>query len=562
MKQPAESFKKSKKNNPRICSGCGTQVIAGGEASGSLFSTGVEAVSKTASKKAARKARYADLGESNNFLCQRCKNLKKNDIWAAYDAIADVDAKIFTKQLGHIVSRRRFGMCIVVADSTDAEHSAPKNLRQSIGNLPCVLVLSKCDLLPRMESRDVTTLVRSVRRVSRITVIKTFAVSAHTGVGILDLAEYLLLNLGGRDIFCVGAANVGKSTLVQKLANTITPNIFVKGNARKAQRRKKDMSNVSVTASHLPGTTLQAVRVPCFASDRHALWDTPGIIQRKAVQYNLFPPHLMEPLTRAQPIQLAEKFRVRQGESILIEAAWMDSQGTQDEDGTENIDTAFSDGHETAIPPLSRTCVLGRVDIVRVKEGRDILIRPFLHPSLRVRVVKTEIAPSTANIPDHHIKYVQSRMRKAFPEDLITSRPLSAFISPDHPKGELIPTDKEKDSLGERVYMDLCFASLGWLSMTHRDTFTLIPWCVEGSVFSKRRALYPMNISETDVEDQRLEWAEEIEHLDSEEASRKLHDASKIGRKNSGTTNISEGRNDNLFDDGEFIYDDEDEWYV
>ena len=26
------------------------------------------------------------------------------------------------------------------------------------------------------------------------------------------------------------------------------------------------------------GTTLQAIRVPCFSSHRHALWDTPGIL--------------------------------------------------------------------------------------------------------------------------------------------------------------------------------------------------------------------------------------------------------------------------------------------
>jgi hypothetical protein len=36
-----------------------------------------------------------------------------------------------------------------------------------------------------------------------------------------------------------------------------------------------------------PGTTLQAVCIPCFSLDRHALWDTPGIISKERRQ--LFP---------------------------------------------------------------------------------------------------------------------------------------------------------------------------------------------------------------------------------------------------------------------------------
>lgn len=257
VQQPG--LKKKKKGGPRICSGCGTQVISG-DSGGSLFSTGEDAIKNTSlSKKQAKKARYADLGEfGNNFLCNRCKALQKNNIWEAYDAIQDVDSEIFVKQLGHIVSRRRFGMCLIVADATDPEHSAPKNVRRSIGKVPCVLVLTKCDLMPRMQKRDMRNIKQCIQKITGMNFFGTFAVSAHTGSGILEFSEFLLKNIRGRDVFCVGSANVGKSTLVQRLAATIAPNIYMRGSSYKANKRKKTLQDIPVTASNLPGTTLQA----------------------------------------------------------------------------------------------------------------------------------------------------------------------------------------------------------------------------------------------------------------------------------------------------------------
>ena len=38
-------------------------------------------------------------------LCQRCKSLQSGNVFQAYDALKDVDAKVFSSQLEHIVSR-------------------------------------------------------------------------------------------------------------------------------------------------------------------------------------------------------------------------------------------------------------------------------------------------------------------------------------------------------------------------------------------------------------------------------------------------------------------------
>jgi len=571
------SKSKSTTQKTRICSGCGTAVLYGQgkeEYGGQIFSTGTAAVDSTASKKAAKKARFFDFGDPknpSNFLCQRCKQLKGNDIWSAYDAIRDVDASVFQAQLKHIVGRRKFGMCIVTADATDPEHSAPKHLRRSIGRLPVILVLTKADLVPRLDKRrDVRHLANKIKSITGNKFIETFRVSAVTGAGIFDLAEYLLHNIGGRDVFVVGAANVGKSTLVQRLAQEITPNIYLKDIRTAAKRKKKMTDELHVTASHLPGTTLQAVRVPCFPSTRHALWDTPGMIQTKAIQYSLFPPHLMEPLARAERIGLVDSFRVRAGQSILIEAAWMDEfeEGLDDDDDHDDIyagDYIEKDVAE-GTPKMNTSCVLGRLDIVDIPHGqtgrgRSILVRPFLHPSLRVRVVTTnDQVPEHAKIPQHYIRRIESRMGKKFPEESATSHPLVAFTTSQNPEGLIEPTEKDRNHDG-RVYMDISFASLGWLAIAmHNEdsTFTIKPWCVKGSVFSKRRGLYPMNLSEDDVIDSQKEMLEEAAYLKTDEARRRLGQAAKEGTKMSGASR--EEHDEGRFE-SEIWLDSDDEWY-
>jgi ribosome biogenesis GTPase A len=190
----------------------------------------------------------------------------------------------------------------MVVDATDPEHSAIKRLRECIGKkTPVWIAINKIDLVPRMSPGDTRKLRMRIENISEKKCIKCFPVSAKTGAGVFELAEAMLANLRGQDVFVVGSANVGKSSLVQRMTLTIAQgNLRFKG--RQGAKRRDMLKDIVVTGSHLPGTTLQAVRVPCFPSVKHALWDTPGIINKKALQYSLFPAHLMEPLARPEPV--------------------------------------------------------------------------------------------------------------------------------------------------------------------------------------------------------------------------------------------------------------------
>ena len=520
-----QSSKVSKKGS-RLCSGCGVEVMQSKDGRQNVgMIAGEEAVGETgASKTKQKKLRYLDVSDigASSFLCDRCKALKKDNVWKAYDVLYDVSPEVFSKQLRHIIGRRRFGLCVLVVDSTDPEHSAMKNLRKSIGKVPCILVFTKIDLVPRMSHIDQKALMSKISRLTGgAQFIACYGVSSVTGKGIVDLAEGLLSRLGGRDVFVVGSANVGKSTLVQKLAVVIADAVYMKG--RRGQRRRDLAHNLGVTGSHLPGTTLQAVRIPCFSKPGHALWDTPGIINAKAIQYSIFPSHLMEPLARPEAIPIPTKENglsgdLYPGDTLLIEADWM-------EEGKDE-----------------GPCVLARLDVAEIERGRSVHSRAFLHPSLRVRVVPTEKAPDHATIPKSFIQEINRRMQNTKIRDEY-SMLLKPFIAPDIPEGKVIPKESEWNDYAGRFFMDICFASLGWISLAHNSKFAVIPHVVEGSIFSKRRSLYPLNIDQFQEEEQ------EEEFQDEDLIQRRLRDAAREGRH-------SFQKRESFAD-----FDDDDDWY-
>lgn len=449
------------KSNSKLCTGCGVEVIKGAGDGQSAIMSGEDALdgrSKTASKK----DRYLDVTDSRNsgFLCARCKSLRTGSITKAYDALQDVAPSVFLKQLQYIVGRRKFAMCIAVVDATDPEHSAPKVLRKAIGNTPVLMVISKIDLLPNWNRHVQLDLGRRIlKAMGAQSFVATYGVSSMTAEGIDDLAEFVLQNVKGRDMFVVGAANVGKSTLTQTLAASIAEKVKTKH--RSAKKRLAGLESLSVTASHLPGTTLQAVRIPCFNKPGHALWDTPGLINARALQYSIFPSHLMEPLTRPEPIvDGAFVGFVDSGQSVLIEANWT------------------GDAEE----PL----ILGRIDITT---ARSLKAHSFLHPSVRVRIVPTQEAPDRAIIPESHVEEVHRAMNVPKAENKVFSKRLLPFSQKGNPLGIVTPRDDYRTPIN-RIMMDLVFASVGWINFNSPQSFEMIPHCVEGSVYSHRKSLF------------------------------------------------------------------------
>ena len=128
---------------------------------------------------------------------------------------------------------------------------------------------------------------------------------------------------GRRNVVVCGAASVGKSTLINVLAREVL-RLSHQGNKLSHHIAAKGL--VELTESELPGTTLGAIDVKCFASLHQSLYDTPGVVQPHAISYSLFPAHLMGPLRAPAPLAPRRALQMRAGDALLLEAAWMDER--------------------------------------------------------------------------------------------------------------------------------------------------------------------------------------------------------------------------------------------
>jgi ribosome biogenesis GTPase A len=497
--------KKSKSNLPKLCSGCGVEMVSSSSFSSSKMATGEDALFSARTKRQEKKARYADILDKDTTsatnLCQRCVALQSGNIMDAYDALKDVDASVFMNQLSHVVSRRTFGLCVVVVDATDPEFSSVSNLRDAIKSTPAILAINKVDLLPQQmnkyELNYIKSRIESGKRRTRV--LAAYAVSAQNGLGMVELAKGILSNLGGKDVFVVGSANVGKSTLVKSLASLLSRTLRFEGkNKFMDDKRRNILQNLNVTQSHLPGTTLQAVRIPCFPSVRHALWDTPGIINSSALAYSLFPSHFMEELAYPTKIDIPtrenrRRIKVRKGYSILIEAGWITNDA-----GDEEQLLNHSNSNDTT---SSSFFTLARLDIVE-DDGHEVEVLAFIPSCLNIRLVRTDRAPTDATIPEKHVKKVQRLVGDNYHIDAKVSRPLVIFKGSGGGSSSSLEDgvvnfhcdEYDNESISGWIRRDIVFASLGWIMLTHRRPFSVKPWCVKDSRWSKRRSWFPSNL--------------------------------------------------------------------
>lgn len=188
-------------------------------------------------------------------ICQRCFRIKNyNDA----SSVA-IDQDDFLRLLGGIAATN--SLVVHIVDLFDFEGSLISGLQRFVGNNPVLLVVNKIDLLPRVTNWNrLRNWVQKQARASGLKVADVVLCSARRNIGFDRVVSAIADMRGDRDVYVVGATNVGKSTLVNRLIS--------------------DYSDLGreLTVSRYPGTTLDAVHIPL--EDGRSIIDTPGIVYK------------------------------------------------------------------------------------------------------------------------------------------------------------------------------------------------------------------------------------------------------------------------------------------
>ena len=192
--------------------------------------------------------------EENNLVCKRCFRLKN------YNEVSDVElgAEDFYKLIKTL--SKKDGLIVKVVDIFDFSGSWIEDVIDIVGNNKAiVLVANKLDLLPKsVKQNKIKQWLFKMLKAKGIKVKDVLLISAIKNHGIEEAAARIDELRNGKDVYIIGATNVGKSTFINKLIELTTGD-----------------KNV-ITTSHFPGTTLGMIEIPLDRAT--SIYDTPGII--------------------------------------------------------------------------------------------------------------------------------------------------------------------------------------------------------------------------------------------------------------------------------------------
>lgn len=192
--------------------------------------------------------------EENNLVCKRCFRLKN------YNEVSDVElgAEDFYKLIKTL--SKKDGLIVKVVDIFDFSGSWIEDVIDIVGNnKDIVLVANKLDLLPKsVKQNKIKQWLFKMLKAKGIKVKDVLLISAIKNHGIEEAAVRIDELRNGKDVYIIGATNVGKSTFINKLIELTTGD-----------------KNV-ITTSHFPGTTLGMIEIPLDRAT--SIYDTPGII--------------------------------------------------------------------------------------------------------------------------------------------------------------------------------------------------------------------------------------------------------------------------------------------
>ena len=187
---------------------------------------------------------------------------------------------------------------VALIDLFDFGGSVLRELDGIAGENPVILAANKADLMPSQMGKN--RIENWVRRELEYMGVQSIAniggavrlVSCKTGDGVasmMEKAKELADEIGG-DIYVVGAANAGKSTLINYILSRDNKEDKPPMKSKKLRAGNRNKLKGALTTSPLPGTTLKFIKIDL--GDGLHLYDTPGLLVPGTITQLLTPDEL------------------------------------------------------------------------------------------------------------------------------------------------------------------------------------------------------------------------------------------------------------------------------
>ena len=213
--------------------------------------------------------------ELAEIYCRRCFRLRH------YNEVSDVELTDddFLRMLNEISSKD--ALVVNVVDTFDFNGTLIAGMQRFSGKNPLIIVGNKEDLMPNVINNGKIRQWMTERiHEAGLRPKEVVLISAKRSESVKELMKIIDKERKGRDVYVVGATNVGKSTLINQVINIAT--------------ESKDM----ITTSYFPGTTLGSIEIPL--DDGSHLIDTPGVIHRSNLTHFLTGKELKQIIPRSE----------------------------------------------------------------------------------------------------------------------------------------------------------------------------------------------------------------------------------------------------------------------
>ena len=192
------------------------------------------------------------LYKRKNAVCQRCFKLQ-NYGQLVENSPANHDYLEMLK-----TANENHNLLVYVIDVFNFLGSIIENLLSYVPNCPIMVVVNKYDLLPKsLKEEKIKNWLEYQLKKQNIPYIDLVLVSSKNNRNIDGLLNKMISYANGKDIYVIGNANVGKSSLVNSLLRSYENN-----------------TQQNITSSIFPGTTINTIKIPL--DDDTFLFDTPG----------------------------------------------------------------------------------------------------------------------------------------------------------------------------------------------------------------------------------------------------------------------------------------------